>query len=85
MEGPRKILVALLFSTATQQREREQAERAVPTASGMRMGYVDVAEQLQSFLVDTLALDPFQSDFCPGHRMEMALVAFTDDLCTQLD
>ena len=34
-----------------------------------------VVGQLQEFLEETSALDPFQSSFRPGHRVEMALVA----------
>lgn len=33
-----------------------------------------VAEQLQSFLEDTEALDPFPSRFCPDRGMELALL-----------
>lgn len=32
-----------------------------------------------------MALDPFQFSFCPDPRMEMALVALTDDLHMHLD
>ena len=44
-----------------------------------------VAGQLQDFLEETSALDPFQSGFRSGHGAEMALVALTDDLRCQLD
>lgn len=42
------------------------------------------AEQLQKYLNDTLIPDPLPSGFCPGHGMEMVLVALRDDLCRQL-
>ena len=44
-----------------------------------------VVGQLQEFLEETSALDPFQSGFRAGHRVETALVALTDDLRRQLD
>ena len=44
-----------------------------------------IAGQLQEFLEETSALDPFQSSFRPGHGVETALVALTDDLRCQLD
>ena len=44
-----------------------------------------VVGQLQEFLEETLALDPFQSGFCAGHGAETALVALTDNLRCQLD
>ena len=44
-----------------------------------------VVGQLQVFLEETWALDPFQSSFHPGHGVETALVALTDDLRHQLD
>lgn len=43
------------------------------------------AKQLQTFLDDTLALDSFQSSFCPSYGTEVALVALIDDLSRQLD
>ena len=43
------------------------------------------ADQLQAFLEVTSALDPFQSGFRPGHRVETALVALMDDLRRHLD
>lgn len=44
-----------------------------------------VAEQLQVFLEDTSALDPFQSGVQTGHGTERVLVFLTDNLCRQLD
>ena len=44
-----------------------------------------VEGQLQGFLEETSALDPFQSGFRASHGVEMALVALTDDLRRQLD
>lgn len=44
-----------------------------------------IVKQLQSFLDDTLALDPFQLSFHPDHRMEMVLIILTDTLWIQLD
>ena len=43
------------------------------------------ADQLQTFLEETSALDPFQSRFRPGHGVETALVALMDDLRRYLD
>lgn len=43
------------------------------------------AEQLQVFLEGTSVLDTFRSSFCPGHGVEMALIALTDQLHWQLD
>lgn len=45
----------------------------------------EVAQQLQVSLKYTSALELFQSDFQPGHEMEMALVTLRDDLCRQLE
>ena len=44
-----------------------------------------VVGQLQEFLEETSALDPFQSGFRAGHGVETALVTLTDDLRRQLD
>ena len=44
-----------------------------------------VEGQLQVFLEETSALDPFQSGFHSGHGVETALVALTDDLHCQFD
>ena len=43
------------------------------------------ANQLQSFLEDTLALAPFKSSFRPGHGVETALVTLLDDIRRHLD
>lgn len=44
-----------------------------------------VAEQLQVFLDGSSVLDPFQSGFCPGYGIEMALVTLMDVLQRHLD
>lgn len=44
-----------------------------------------VAKQLQGFLEDISALDPFCSVFCPGYGMETVLVALMDNHHRQLD
>lgn len=47
-----------------------------------------VGEEFQRFLdytSSTSLMSPFQSGFCPSHRMEMALGTFTDYLHRQLD
>lgn len=44
-----------------------------------------VAKQLQSFLYDTLVLDPFQYSFYPGQGTKLALVMITDGFHRQLD
>lgn len=44
-----------------------------------------VDKQLQGFLDDTSALNPFQSSFCPGHRTVTVLFTLMDDLHRQLD
>lgn len=44
-----------------------------------------VVEQLQAFLEETSALDPFQSSFRPSHGMETAVFTLTDGLCRHLD
>ena len=43
-----------------------------------------VVGQLQEFLEETSALDPFQSGFHAGYGLETALVTLTDDLRRQL-
>ena len=43
------------------------------------------ANQLQTFLEDSLAVDPFQSGFRPGHGVKIALVALLYDLRKHLD
>ena len=43
------------------------------------------ADQLQAFLEETSALDPFQSGFRPGHGVETVLVALMDDFRRHLD
>ena len=43
------------------------------------------ANQLQTFLEETSALDPFQSGFRPGCGVETALVALMNDLRRHLD
>lgn len=44
-----------------------------------------VPEQLQGFLDDSFAFDPFQSSFRSAYGKEMALVALVYDLCLETD
>lgn len=44
-----------------------------------------VADQLQAFLVNLFALDPFQSGFKLRYGMETALLALADNLCLNVD
>lgn len=44
-----------------------------------------LVRQLQAFLGDTNCLDPSQSSFRPGYRIEMVLVNLTDDPLQEMD